>query len=51
MSATVPDAIKRLVNRYMTDPIHLNMSPTVLTVDKIRQTYITVEDERKFDLL
>jgi len=51
MSATVPDPIKRLVTRYMTDPIHLNMSPTVMTVDKIRQTYFTVENERKFDLL
>ena len=37
MSATVPDAIKRLVNRYMTNPIHLHMTPETLTVDKIRQ--------------
>lgn len=51
MSATLPEPIKKLVNRYMTDPLHLNMSPTVLTVDKIRQTYFTVEKERKFDLL
>jgi ATP-dependent RNA helicase DeaD len=51
MSATVPDEIKRLVNRYMKDPIHLNLSPTTLTVDKIRQTYITVDKEKKFDLL
>jgi ATP-dependent RNA helicase DeaD len=51
MSATVPEPIKRLVNRYMRDPIHLNLSPTVLTVDKIRQTYITVDQERKLDLL
>ena len=51
MSATVPDEIKRLVNRYMTDPVHLNLSPTTLTVDKIRQTYITVDKEKKFDLL
>ena len=51
MSATVPDEIKRLTSRYMVDPLHLNMSPSVLTVDKIRQTYITVEKEQKFDLL
>jgi ATP-dependent RNA helicase DeaD len=51
MSATVPDPIKRLVNRYMIDPTHLNLSPNVLTVDKIRQTFITVDDEKKFDLL
>lgn len=51
MSATVPDAIKRLVNRYMTNPIHLNMTPDKPTVDKIRQSYFTVDSEKKFDLL
>ena len=51
MSATVPDEIKKLTSRYMRDPVHLNMSPTVLTVDKIRQTFITVDDDRKFELL
>ncbi len=51
MSATVPDTIKRLVNRYMIDPVHLNLSPSVLTVDKIQQFYITVDEEKKFDLL
>jgi ATP-dependent RNA helicase DeaD len=51
MSATVPDAIKRLVNRYMTDPVHLQMTPEVLTVDKIRQSYFTVDADKKFDLL
>lgn len=51
MSATVPDEIKRLVHRYMKNPTHLNLSPTVLTVDKIRQTYITVDDDKKFELL
>jgi ATP-dependent RNA helicase DeaD len=51
MSATVPDEIKRLVNRYMTNPIHLHMTPNTPTVEKIRQAYITVDVERKFDLL
>ncbi len=51
MSATVPDDIKKLVNRYMRSPVHLNLSPNVLTVDKISQAYITVDDDRKFDLL
>ena len=51
MSATVPDEIKKLVSRYMHSPVHLNMSPQVLTVDKIRQAYITVDEDRKFDLL
>ncbi len=51
MSATVPDAIKRLVNRYMKDPIHLHMTPEKPTVEKIRQSYFTVDAERKVDLL
>lgn len=51
MSATVPQDIKRLVSRYLNDPIHLNLSPKVLTVDKIRQTYISVDADKKFDLL
>jgi ATP-dependent RNA helicase DeaD len=51
MSATVPDAIKRLVHRYMKDPTHLNLSPDSLTVDKIRQSFITVDDDKKFELL
>jgi ATP-dependent RNA helicase DeaD len=51
MSATVPDAIKRLVHRYMTNPTHLQMTPEVLTVDKIRQSYFTVDPDKKFDLL
>jgi ATP-dependent RNA helicase DeaD len=51
MSATVPDAIKRLVNRYMTDPIHLHMTPNTPTVDKIRQMYFTVDADKKFELL
>jgi len=51
MSATVPDTIKRLVNRYMTDPIHLQMTPEKLTVDKIRQSYFTVDGDKKLELL
>jgi ATP-dependent RNA helicase DeaD len=35
----------------MTDPIHLHMTPNTLTVDKIRQSYLTVDPEKKFDLL
>ena len=51
MSATVPDSIKRLVNRYMKDPVHLHMTPNTPTVDKIRQSYFTVDADRKFELL
>jgi ATP-dependent RNA helicase DeaD len=51
MSATVPDSIKRLIDRYMKNPVHINLSPTTLTVDKIRQTFMTVDEDRKFELL
>jgi ATP-dependent RNA helicase DeaD len=51
MSATVPDPIKRLVHRYMTDPVHLQMTPEQPTVEKIRQSYFTVDADKKFDLL
>jgi ATP-dependent RNA helicase DeaD len=51
LSATVPAPVLRLAQRYMHDPEHINLSPKKLTVENIRQSYITVDDERKFDLL
>ena len=41
----------RLVNRYMVDPVHINLSPARVTVENIRQSFITVDEDRKFDLL
>lgn len=51
LSATLPPPVLRLAHRYMTDPIHINLSPAKITVDNIRQTYISVDEERKFELL
>jgi ATP-dependent RNA helicase DeaD len=51
MSATMPPSVLRLARRYMREPIHINLSPDRLTVENIRQTYMTVSQERKFDLL
>lgn len=51
MSATMPPPVMKLVHRFMVDPIHINLAPTVLTVDRIRQSYFPVEEERKFELL
>src|SRR5207302_102410 len=51
LSATLPPPDVRLAQRYLTDPVHNNLSPTKLTVENIRQSYITVDAERKFDLL
>jgi ATP-dependent RNA helicase DeaD len=51
LSATLPAEVLRLAKRYMVDPIHINLSPATLTVENIRQTYMTVEKRRKFELL
>jgi ATP-dependent RNA helicase DeaD len=51
LSATLPEEVLRLARRYMHDPLHINLSPARLSVDKIRQTYFTVDEDRKFELL
>ena len=51
MSATLPADVMKLKNRYMTDPEHVNVSPAVMTVEKIEQRYITVDEDRKTELL
>lgn len=51
MSATLPEPIMRLVNRYMTDPVFVRMTPEKPTVEKIRQYYMTVDAHKKFELL
>jgi len=51
LSATVPLPVLRLARRYMCDPEHINLSPHRLTVQNIRQSFITVDEDRKFELL
>lgn len=51
LSATVPGPVQRLAQRYMKDPVQINISPQQPTVDKIKQSFYTVDEERKFDLL
>src|SRR5262249_18449740 len=51
LSATLPPPVLRLAHRYMRDPVHINLSPRKVTVEGIRQSYITVDHEKKFDLL
>jgi ATP-dependent RNA helicase DeaD len=51
LSATMPEPVKRLSKRYMVEPLHVSITPEKLTVDSIRQSYVSVDDERKFDLL
>jgi len=51
LSATLPPPVLRLAHRYMVDPTHVNVSPAKVTVDKIRQSYFSVDEDRKFELL
>lgn len=51
LSATLPDSVMRLALRYMDQPQTVDVSTDSLTVDKIRQTFFTVEEDRKFTLL
>jgi len=51
LSATLPPPVLRLAQRYLANPVHINLSPKKITVENIRQSYITVDAERKFELL
>src|SRR5437868_144484 len=41
LSATVPPPVMRLTSRYMTDPIHINITPEQPAVQPIHQTFFT----------
>jgi ATP-dependent RNA helicase DeaD len=51
LSATLPEPVLRLAGRYMHDALNINITPEKLTVENIRQSYFTVDEDRKFDLL
>ncbi len=51
LSATLPPPVLRLAQRYMIEPVNINLSPEKVTVESIRQSYITVDEDRKFELL
>ncbi len=51
LSATMPPPVMRITKRYMIEPLHINLSPAKITVENIRQSYITVDEDRKFELL
>ena len=51
-SATMPEPIMKIVNRYMTDPEKIQLSrPQALTVPSVDQVYFQVPFPRKFDAL
>jgi len=51
LSATISPEIRQLARRYMYEPVEMNLSKDELSVDSIQQYYITVEHDRKFELL
>jgi ATP-dependent RNA helicase DeaD len=51
LSATLSPPVRRLAQRYMRDPVTIDLSPKKLAVETIRQSFITVAPDRKFDLL
>jgi ATP-dependent RNA helicase DeaD len=51
LSATISPDVRKLAQRYMFEPVELNLSLDEPSVESIKQFYITVENDRKFDLL
>jgi ATP-dependent RNA helicase DeaD len=51
LSATIGPDVRKLAQRYMYRPVTLNLSTDEPSVESIEQYYVTVEHERKFDLL
>jgi ATP-dependent RNA helicase RhlE len=50
-SATMPDAISRLSQRILRDPIRVEVTPEVMTVERIEQSVLLVEKRDKTRLL
>jgi ATP-dependent RNA helicase DeaD len=51
LSATLPPPVRRLAHRYMKSPAIIDIAPEKPAVASIRQSYFTVDPDRKFDLL
>lgn len=50
-SATMPNEIKSLAKKYMTDPINIQVQAKRITVDEIKQIVVETTDRRKQDTL
>ncbi len=51
LSATISPEVRKLAQKYMYRPVELNLSRDEPSVESIRQYYVSVDQERKFDLL
>lgn len=50
-SATLSEDIRRLAMQYMNEPVELNVSVDVLTVEEVEQSFVTVDPWDKYDAL
>lgn len=50
-SATMPSEIEDLCQKYMIDPIKIDITPESITSEKINQEYYEVQHDNKFELL
>ncbi|GAA0737247.1 DEAD/DEAH box helicase [Clostridium oceanicum] len=50
-SATIPQQIENLCSDYMKEPKILNIKSNIFNRDKIKESYLEVEDKNKFKLL
>ncbi len=50
-SATMPDSIKRIGVKFMTDPEHIKIAAKELTTDLVDQYYVRMKENEKFDVL
>jgi superfamily II DNA/RNA helicase len=51
VSATITNDIRRLAQGLMADPVEINVSADCLTVDEIKQDYLSVDPRDKFEAL
>lgn len=51
LSATISPEVRKLADRYMYKPVELNLSRDEPSVESIQQCTITVDQDRKFELL
>jgi ATP-dependent RNA helicase DeaD len=50
-SATMPDPIRRIAERFMNDPELVKVKAKEMTVPNIQQYYLEVHEKKKFDIL
>ncbi len=50
-SATLPEAVRNLALKFMSDPINIEIEAAGITVDKIQHVQYSVDEDEKFTLL